>query len=374
MDPTSLTDFLVVLDLLDHVRQGYFDMIHIVPSASTWSRSRHSGLPGQPPLRSRSSPLGLSSLSPEESEKIHSANRVLEIAAWVSEQTLQCPSKVIGFTHIFPEDLGGHISHGPSSLWVLREFQLLDGTRDVRRAAGYLCQFTRADYKRPIGILSNSIQLRNRLSLGWPSFEQVRDRLVYRGPLPLCCSCGYEHTPFIGLSKVGTFRTSATVGFGLEFWNSCVYDATLERSFVSLRAEDQADLTPLGASPLLSPSLASCPSSLRSVCDAWKAGTLTRSMLADVTTSDYLSAFFEGSSELSSTRSCLEISVAGIIGWFYLRQFVCHFIACALAFTLTYEKTPGPFCGRGAWLIRGDWRFIWVAERQVCSVVSVSLV
>ena len=165
MDPTSLTDFLAVLDLLDHVQQGYFHMIHIVPSASTWSRSRHFGLPGQPHLRSRSSPLGLSSLSPEESEKIHSANRVLEIAAWVSEQTLQCPSKVIGFTLIFPEDLGGHISHGPSSLWVLREFQLLDGTRDVRRAAGYLCQFTRADYKRPIGILSNSIQLRNRLSL-----------------------------------------------------------------------------------------------------------------------------------------------------------------------------------------------------------------
>ena len=74
---TPHTDFLAVLDLLDHVRQGYFDMIHIVPSAATWSRSRHSGLPGQPLLLSRSSPLGLSSLSPEETEKIHSANRVL---------------------------------------------------------------------------------------------------------------------------------------------------------------------------------------------------------------------------------------------------------------------------------------------------------
>ena len=61
LDPTSLTDFLEVLDLLDHVRQGYFDMVHIVPSASTWSRSRHSLHSGQPPLRSRSSPLGLSS-------------------------------------------------------------------------------------------------------------------------------------------------------------------------------------------------------------------------------------------------------------------------------------------------------------------------
>ena len=101
LDPTSLADFLAVLDLLDHVRQGYFDMIHIVSSAATWSRSRHSGLPGQLLLRSRSSPLGLSSLSPEESEKIHSANRVLEIGAWVAEQTLQCPSKVIGLLLYF---------------------------------------------------------------------------------------------------------------------------------------------------------------------------------------------------------------------------------------------------------------------------------
>ena len=110
---------------------------------------------------------------------------------------------------------------------------------------------------------------------------------------------------FIGLSEDDTFRTSAAVGFGPDFWNSCVYDATLERSFVSLRAGDQADLTPSGASPLLSPSLASCPSSLRSVYEAWKAGTLSRSVLVDVTTYDYLSALFEGSSGLSSARSSL---------------------------------------------------------------------
>ena len=48
VDPTLLFDFLAVLDLLDHVRSGYFDMVHIVPSAATWSRSRHSGHSGQP--------------------------------------------------------------------------------------------------------------------------------------------------------------------------------------------------------------------------------------------------------------------------------------------------------------------------------------
>ena len=102
LDPALLFDFLAVLDLLDHVRSGYFDMVHIVPSAATWSRSRHSQHSGQPPLRSRSSPLGLSSLSPAETVKINMANRALEVAAWVAEQSLQCPCKLIGLNIIFP--------------------------------------------------------------------------------------------------------------------------------------------------------------------------------------------------------------------------------------------------------------------------------
>ena len=100
----------------------------------------------------------------------------------------------------------------------LREFQFLEGTRDARRAAGYFCQFTRADYKRPIGVLSNCMQLRNGLSLGSPSFEKVQDKLVHKGLFPRRCSCGYKQTPFIGLSEDDTFRTSAAIGFGIEVW------------------------------------------------------------------------------------------------------------------------------------------------------------
>ena len=159
VDPALFSDFLGVLDLLDHVRSGYFDMVHIVPSAATWSRSRHSTHSGQLSLRSRSSPLGLPSLSPLESEQINKANRALEVAAWVAQQSLQCPSKLIGLNIIFPEDLGGHREHGPSSMWVLREFRLLEGVRDARRAAAYLCQFTRSEYKRAIGIFSSSPSL-----------------------------------------------------------------------------------------------------------------------------------------------------------------------------------------------------------------------
>ena len=78
-----------------------------MPPAAAWSRSRHSGLPGQPPLRSRTAPLGLSALSPFEDEKVRSANLVLEILAWCAEQALECAYKAVGLNLIFPEDLGG---------------------------------------------------------------------------------------------------------------------------------------------------------------------------------------------------------------------------------------------------------------------------
>ena len=185
-----LSIFLSVLDLLEYVRQGVFDVIHIVPSAATWSRSRHSGIPGQRPLRSRLAPLGLPSLTPLENDKVNSANRALEVVLWCAEQALSCKSKVVGLNIIFPEDLGGQQSEGPSSLWVLREIQLLEGIHDARRAAGYLCQFTRTDYKRPLGVFSTSRKLRARLSLGWPR----HDRLVYKGPLPKNCACNHIHT------------------------------------------------------------------------------------------------------------------------------------------------------------------------------------
>ena len=308
VDPALLFDFLAVLDLLDHVRSGYFDMVHIVPSAATWSRSRHSTHSGQPPLRSRSSPLGLPSLSPDESEQINKANRALEVAAWVAEQSLQCPSKFIGLNIIFPEDLGGHCEHGPSSMWVLREFRFLEGVRDARRAAAYLCQFTRSEYKRPIGIFSSSPSLRSLLFSGWPNLVEAQNSLTYRGPLPLSCSCGREHIPFIGLSVDSTFRTSTVPGFGVDFWTSFVYDGMLERSFVSLRDGDRPDLTPLGESPLLSPSLASASSSLRSTYEAWKAGTLTKASLVDIAPSDSIAAYFSpshNSSLGSPSRSCL---------------------------------------------------------------------
>ena len=141
-------------------------------------------------------------------------------------------------------------------------FASLRAVRDARRAAAYLCQFTRSEYKRPIGIFSSSASLRSLLFSGWPNLVEAQNSLTYQGPLPLSCSCGREHIPFIGLSVDSTFRTSTFPGFGVDFWTSFVYDGMLDRSFVSLRDGDRLDLTPLGESPLLSPSLASAPNSI----------------------------------------------------------------------------------------------------------------
>ena len=89
----------------------------------------------------------------------------------------------------------------------------------------------------------------------------------------------------------------------------------LERSFVSLRDGDRPDLTPLGDSPLLSPSLASSSTSLRSTYEAWKAGTLTKASLFDIAPSDSIAAYFSapfssslGSSSRSRLRSLSKVS------------------------------------------------------------------
>ena len=107
----SLSDFLAVLDLLDHVRHGYFDMVHNVPSASTWSRSRHSEQSGQPPLRSRSSPLGLSSLSPAETEKSQrSQSSFGKLLFGSRSRRSNAHQKSIGLKIIFSRRLGRTLS------------------------------------------------------------------------------------------------------------------------------------------------------------------------------------------------------------------------------------------------------------------------
>ena len=174
--------------MLNHIQQGIFDAVHILPPASSWSRSRQSD------VMSRSAPR-LSSLSPAESKKVRDANFVVECLSWCSEQALACPVKIVALTIIFPEDLGGH-ADGPSSIWALREFQLLASVMPAVQLH-ILCQLTGADFKRPLGVFSASHQLRARLFTGWPRLVSSNNKLVYKGPLTVSCYCGRAHSPMV---------------------------------------------------------------------------------------------------------------------------------------------------------------------------------
>ena len=73
------TDIVVILDILDRMRLGVFDVVTIVSPCSTWSRARDAKAEGQKPLRSRSCPLGLPARSLSEQKKVNQANECLEL-------------------------------------------------------------------------------------------------------------------------------------------------------------------------------------------------------------------------------------------------------------------------------------------------------
>ena len=128
---------------VDSIHLADFLLTTTERACSTWyacfqqqhSRVRHSDVSGQPPLRTRAFPLGLSSLAPPALQKVRTDNLIIEAISWCAEQTrLSQKSKLF---LMFPEDLGGHSQEGPTSIWALREFQSLHGVNDARRGAGF---------------------------------------------------------------------------------------------------------------------------------------------------------------------------------------------------------------------------------------------
>ena len=136
----------------------------------------------------------------------------------------------------------------------------------------------------PLGIFSSSLHLRSRLSLCWPHLQNHNGRLMYKGPSPISCYCGRQHSPLIGITDTEDFRTPTPVGLGHKFWDLCVADHSSEARFHSLGDGGQTDLAPLGAAgidDLLSVSPALGIDSLRPVYEAWKSGNLTSGILKD---------------------------------------------------------------------------------------------
>ena len=92
-DLEHATDVFVVFSLLDRLRSGDFSAVHLVPPAVTWSRVRHSSVPGQPPLRTRQEPLGASGLAPSQQHKVAQSSSEVETTCWFLEQALRCVTR-----------------------------------------------------------------------------------------------------------------------------------------------------------------------------------------------------------------------------------------------------------------------------------------
>ena len=92
-------DLLTSLDLLDHVREGYFSVVCLLPPDDS---------AGQQPTRTRSQPLGLDGLFPKATRIVRGTNQHAELTARFAQQALLCPVHKIATVLIIPEDLGGH--------------------------------------------------------------------------------------------------------------------------------------------------------------------------------------------------------------------------------------------------------------------------
>ena len=88
------TALLPILDLLDRIRGGYFQLVCVLPPDATWTSQ----------FRSRSCPFGLEGPDREAAQQVFHANACCERSAWISEQAAICSQCRLILA--FSEDLG----------------------------------------------------------------------------------------------------------------------------------------------------------------------------------------------------------------------------------------------------------------------------
>ena len=281
-------DLLIILKLLDKVRDGFFQVVLVLPPASSWSRARHVGPEGQPPIRSRSRPWGVIEASSAQYSKLLHDNRTAEISTWFAEQSLLREEPRTALIYIFPEDFGGHFSTGPASLWSLQELRVLHGTHDALRGATFLCRICGSDRKKPLGILTNLPGLQEALSLGLPILKMHGSFLQYHGPLPKSCGCSPLHPPSVGISSSASFLTVEP--FGAPFWKFCFSCLRSPLVFNPVTVGDTADSQAATGSQTFS--LSSLTESWTEVYGRWQRNKLTCMFLRDYTASPDLGSYF----------------------------------------------------------------------------------
>ena len=156
-------------------------------------------------------------LGPPAHQKVRTDNKILEALSGCAEQTLL--SNKARLFLMFPEDLGGHSQEGPSSMWDLRDFQVLHRVNEACRGAGFTCQLGQAEFRRPVGILTKIAGLFDKLYKGWPCLTRHNEDLQYRGRLPNHCPCVPSHQNLEGVDAADHFVSASSYTLGERFWS-----------------------------------------------------------------------------------------------------------------------------------------------------------
>ena len=126
------------LTLYGRVRSGFDDAVFFLPSTKTWSQQRSWSDSVRSTFRFRSRPFGLDSCDAAGAASTQRTNRQCEFCYWVAEQMLTCSTARLIL--VFPKDREGHSHGGPSSIWCLQEFMMLENLHDARRCGAFGCQ------------------------------------------------------------------------------------------------------------------------------------------------------------------------------------------------------------------------------------------
>ncbi len=157
----------------------------IVPTVTSWARSRHRKIEGPQPQRNSNWPWGLPWLSPRDKDLVDSANENLrQHFALMNFCVQHCPSTHLLFIH--PEDLGRADQGQPASIWQLTELKAWANRWGLKRYGTHQCRFGKSEWPFPIGVLSSHPLPHALFTLGWPKFDSDRH---YIGPLPRYCEC-----------------------------------------------------------------------------------------------------------------------------------------------------------------------------------------
>ena len=155
------------------------DLLICDPAYNTFSRARHSGPEGPPPVRSVAWPRGLPSLAAGHRTLVDEANILMDFMLQ-AVKTAVISSALVFFRA--PEDLGKTRRGTPASVW--RWPAALDlQCHALTRGALYFSTWTGESQLRPLGVLTNAASLLEDPAFhqGWPRFD---DHGNYIGPLP----------------------------------------------------------------------------------------------------------------------------------------------------------------------------------------------